>query len=388
MSVSTPSIRSKPNSRPQSTAGQFLCVVCGQKMVAGLEPDLWRCPDCQYQCSTFVDSVTNSAARLNETHRRQGLEALRRRNAQTILDVLAHVRSLPGARLCDIGCAYGWFLDEAERAGIVALGIEPDAPVAALAENRGLNVRLGNFPDCLAAVEQFDVLTLNDVLEHLPQIERMVGACRQHLLPSGLLAIALPTSSGAVFRIGSLLRRCRIRGPLDRLWQRSYPSPHCHYFNADNLERLLARFDLKLIHSQSLPAWQLAGLWNRLRMDQSQPTWKAVLAWISLVVANPLLRRLPSDILLQVYRRADESTCQVDRPNAAGVRANQFGLPLSTKAAQSRGDSRLPAGSSAGCSPSTSNPRSAVTSTVPLSKLSCAARNAASGGMSLFQRLS
>ena len=297
-----PSARTNLPPEPLPAGRQIFCVVCGREMAPDLEPDLWRCPDCRYRCSSFVDSAVAPAIQLNESQRREALSALRRRNARTILSVLARYRNLSGARLCDIGCAYGWFLEEAQRVGILALGVEPDAPVAAKAAECGLNVRVGNFPDCLAANERFDVLTMNDVLEHLPHIERMIAACREHLLPGGLLAVALPTSAGVMFRVARLLRRFGIRGPLDRLWQRGYPSPHLHYFQAANLPRLVARFGLVLIHSQSLPAWELGGLWARLRMDESQAIWKAALAWAALVVAYPLLRWMPSDILLQIYR--------------------------------------------------------------------------------------
>jgi SAM-dependent methyltransferase len=291
--------------KPMSAARPIGCVVCGREMTAHIEPDLWRCPDCQYRCSTFVDDPSAPRGRLNEAHRRDALASIRRRNARTIFNALARFRNLPGARLCDIGCAYGWFLEEAKRLGATAMGIEPDAAVAALAIQRGLNVRVGSFPDCLAPDEQFDLLALNDVLEHLPQIERMAAACREHLQTGGLLAVALPTSRGAVFRAGSLLRRFGIRGPLDRLWQRGYPSPHRHYFNADNLERLLSRFRFELVHSQTLPTWQPRGLWARLRMDDSQPAWKMAIPWAALMAAYPLLCCLPSDILLQVYRAVD-----------------------------------------------------------------------------------
>src|SRR6202012_3639703 len=101
------------------------------EMTAHLDADLGRCVHCKYQCSTFVndealgDELVRSATRLNEAHRRQALESLRRRNAETIVGVLARLRCLAGARLCDIGCGYGWFLSEAERHGITAQGIEP-----------------------------------------------------------------------------------------------------------------------------------------------------------------------------------------------------------------------------------------------------------------------
>jgi SAM-dependent methyltransferase len=278
------------------------CVVCGAPVIAYLEADLFRCASCGYVGSTLAPGATAEGARLDEALRRRALEGLRRANARAILDVLALHRPLAGTRLCDVGCGYGWFLDEARRRGAQALGIEPDRPVAQAALDAGHDVRVGEFPAALSAGERFDVLSFNDVLEHQNGIELMLAASRRHLLPGGLLAIALPTSGGAVYRTTCVLRRMGVRGPLDRLWQRGYPSPHRHYFDAVNLRRLVERFGLSLVHQQPLPAWQVAGLWTRLRMDGARPAWQAALAWSALVGASPLLRALPSDILLHVYR--------------------------------------------------------------------------------------
>ncbi len=184
------------------------CMICGREMRADLEPDLWLCPECNYRCSAFVDSPGSAAAALDETNRQHALGAIRRRNAQTILRVLGDFTSLTGARLCDIGCGYGWFLAEAERLGVQALGIEPDAAVAEQAIASGLNVRVGSFPECLAArraVRPVDA-------------ERRAGApaadrsrCSRRAMrilePGGLLAIAVPTSDGTLFRAGCRLRR-------------------------------------------------------------------------------------------------------------------------------------------------------------------------------------
>ena len=285
-------------------AGFQRCVVCDEALQPGPAADRWRCPACGYQASTFAAAASAAAVELDDLQRRRGLAGLRRRGARAILGLLGQHRSLPDSTLCDVGCGYGWLLDEAERLGVRALGIEPDQPVAAQAIARGRQVRCGRFPDCLAPGERFDLVTLCDVFEHLPEPRRMLAAIRQHLAAEGLLAITLPTSDGALFRAATLLDRCGVRGPLDRLWQRGYPSPHLHYFQARNLARLATRAGFELLASRSLPAWQLRGLWSRLRMDPGRPAWKSAACWLALAAGAPASACLPSDILLHVYRAA------------------------------------------------------------------------------------
>jgi 2-polyprenyl-3-methyl-5-hydroxy-6-metoxy-1,4-benzoquinol methylase len=243
---------------------------------------------------------------LNEAHRRTALAGLRSANSRTILHVLGQHAPLAHARLCDIGCAYGWFLKAAQDCGVKAMGIEPEAPVAEAARREGLRVLSGFFPDCLVNEEQFEIITFNDVLEHLAEIQLVLEACRRHLVPGGLLSIVIPSSRGSVFRLSRILSRMGMRRPFDRLWQRDFSCPHVHYFNADNLKLLLEGHGFELQHSQDLRSLQLTGLWHRLRMDANAKLLPSFAAWASLALLYPLLRVTPSDILFQFYRRTND----------------------------------------------------------------------------------
>jgi SAM-dependent methyltransferase len=289
------------------TVSPHSCVVCGSEIAPRLDSALYHCRECGYWGSDFAPAPADtSSSALNEAHRHAALAGLRSANSRTVLRVLERHAPLAGARLCDIGCAYGWFLKTAQDCGVEAIGIEPEAPVAEAARRDGLKVRSGFFPDCLTDDEQFEIITFNDVLEHLAEIDRVLDACHRHLAPGGLLSIVIPSSRGSVFRLSCTLSRIRMRRPLDRLWQRDFSCPHVHYFNAGNLEALLKRHGFELLHSQDLPSLQLKGLWHRLRMDANAKLLPSLAVWASIVMLYPVLRVTPSDILFQIYRRTND----------------------------------------------------------------------------------
>lgn len=61
---------------------------------------------------------------------------------------------------------------------------------------RRVPVRAGYFPDTLQQNEAFDVIVVNDVIDHIPKIGDALSACVARLNPEGLLVLNLPTSMG------------------------------------------------------------------------------------------------------------------------------------------------------------------------------------------------
>jgi 2-polyprenyl-3-methyl-5-hydroxy-6-metoxy-1,4-benzoquinol methylase len=304
-----PSMSSPRYRKPDQAVLLHSCVVCKSETVSRRDPALWRCRTCGYWGSIFpAAAVDANRSAIDEERRIAALAGLRTANSQTIFRALARHVPLAGARLCDVGCAYGWFLKTAEEFGVRGLGIEAEAPVADAAQGQGVNVRTGFFPDCLSDNERFEIITFNDVLEHLPEIDRVLEVCHRHLVARGLLSIVIPSSRGSVFRLGGALARVGIRGPWDRLWQRDFSCPHVHYFNATNLAALVQRHGFELLDSQSLPSLRIKGLWSRLRMDANSKFLPSLAGWTGMVLLSPLLRVTPSDILFQIYRRTEERT--------------------------------------------------------------------------------
>jgi 2-polyprenyl-3-methyl-5-hydroxy-6-metoxy-1,4-benzoquinol methylase len=231
-----------------------------------------------------------------------GLEEFRRENFRVVLDRLEELRPLREASVLDVGSAYGWFVDEADRRGAQAEGIEPDEHVAARAIGP---VRVGTFPSALSSSDQFDVIAFNDVLEHLPDPREAVEVCRQRLRPRGLLSVNIPTADGLAFRVACALARAGIDGPYRRLWQQELASPHTHYFSTQGIVRLVESSGLHVRAIGSLPSVIRKGLWQRVHTVHG-PTPSSVFGFACLYGASGLLNRpASSDIVHLIAERTD-----------------------------------------------------------------------------------
>jgi SAM-dependent methyltransferase len=251
-----------PRRRPTQVASPRVldgspCIVCGNPVRARIATWSARCP----QCGSWLSDLPVGGAEVESETRVAGYEQLRRANARLVLDRVGVFKSLDGARLLDIGSAYGWFLEEAAARGASPVGIEPDAQVASHARHQTL---VGRFPDVLDAGEGFDVIAFNDVLEHIPDLPGALDACVRHLRPGGLLSVNIPTADGLAFRAACVLARAGITGPYRRLWQQGLASPHLHYLTTRGLEDVIRKSQLTIRAKNALPGITREGLWARV----------------------------------------------------------------------------------------------------------------------------
>jgi SAM-dependent methyltransferase len=142
-----------------------------------------------------------------------------------------------GGRLLEVGCAYGFFLEQA-KASFEAVGIDVNAP--AIEAARALGVR-AEFADFLsyAPATPVDVVCLWDTIEHL--LDPAAYVARAHALLTDQGWFFLTTGD-----IGSLVARTR-----GSRWRMIHPPSHVNYFSRPTVTRLLndAGFDVHAISS-------------------------------------------------------------------------------------------------------------------------------------------
>ncbi|MBI5437422.1 MAG: class I SAM-dependent methyltransferase [Nitrosomonadales bacterium] len=153
------------------------CSACGQLVSQCTSARYWQ------SMQEFDDS--------QGTLPKAGSESSRSRRSRKFLDRIANLLGQPPGeiRLLDVGCSSGAFLNSAVKLGFCAEGVEPAPKAAAAAHAAGLKVRQGLLHEAGYADEQFDAITLFEVIEHLQQPQELLRECRRILRPGGILLI-------------------------------------------------------------------------------------------------------------------------------------------------------------------------------------------------------
>ncbi len=104
--------------------------------------------------------------------------------------------------ILDIGCGTGDFLTACKNENWNVVGVEPNKKARVLAKSK-LEILTSNFNNINdaypkihetihAVEEQFDIITMWHVLEHVPNLEEYITQLKQLLKPKGTLIIAVP----------------------------------------------------------------------------------------------------------------------------------------------------------------------------------------------------
>lgn len=283
------------------------CPVCSEAFRPGSRAWFYQCDACHFLASELPVAINTDLDRqVDEVEREKGLLSLRQANFVRILD---RMESCLGGRygsLLEVGCAHGWFLQAAKMRGYAVTGLEPDPQFREKADANGMQIITGYFPTGLSPGKTFDVIVFNDVFEHLPEPDAAMRGVAEHLNSGGAVVINIPNSQGFFYRTAMMLDAVGIQGPLRRMWQFNFPSPHLSYFNPAALARLAKKYNLSEVHRSSLATVTVDGLWQRLRhVQQLQPTNVVISAgvWLAVATLSPLISRLPSDASLMIFRK-------------------------------------------------------------------------------------
>ena len=162
------------------------------------------------------------------------------RRSRTILDELA--KRFPNrGRLLEVGCSYGGFLAEARREGWDVTGIELSQTAANHARERlGLRVLSGSLPDQLQQLgEQYEVLALFHVIEHVPNPILLLESCRKLIKPGGLLVLKTPNVASAIAKVTGAS------------WHWVSPPAHLYLYSPATLSKLLTKSGYQALTLQS-----------------------------------------------------------------------------------------------------------------------------------------
>lgn len=146
-----------------------------------------------------------------------------------------------GGQLLDIGASFGYFAREA-AASFDARGIEPTALTVAWGrEHLQAPIEVGSIYDERADFAgRFDVITMFDVIEHLPDPPGALDHVRAWLKPGGKLFLTTPDTGALVAKL------------LDKQWYYIDLTEHISLFNRRNLQQLLGERGFRVVDARTI----------------------------------------------------------------------------------------------------------------------------------------
>lgn len=168
-------------------------------------------------------------------------EANLRAEAQETLAILP--RTGGGGRLLEVGCAGGFFLDEARQAGFTVRGSELSRPMAEWGStNLGLDIRAGSFETAILEPESYDVVVAQDVLEHVRDPVAFAQRVGWVLAGGGTFVVRGPLEDSYRISVYHALRRLPGRGTRVE----TQPPYHLQGFSRESFRRLIGTAGLSL----------------------------------------------------------------------------------------------------------------------------------------------
>ena len=138
----------------------------------------------------------------------------------------------------DVGCAAGYCLALMNNKGWHTMGLELDEEMCEELQQNGYNVSkctLENFE----TEQKFSIITLFDVIEHIPNIDTAFSKLNSLLSEDGIVILVTPDHK-------SFQRKL-----FGKRWFQYKPIEHIQYFNRQSLKAFAQRNGLEIIHQSA-----------------------------------------------------------------------------------------------------------------------------------------
>lgn len=220
------------------------CIVCGGRLVSGSLQGLLVCERCGF-ITTDLEISEEEIKRLYSANYYNGEEyanyildkfIIQKNFKKRLKHIEKYLNNTREAKLFEIGCAYGFFLQVAGQKFDKVAGIDISSEAITYARN---TLKMEAYAGDFLAFENneiYDVVCMWDTIEHLQSPELYIEKIYRILGNNGLICITTGD-------IGSL--NARIRG---QKWRQIHPPTHLHYFSRKTLKELLERKGFKVLN--------------------------------------------------------------------------------------------------------------------------------------------
>jgi SAM-dependent methyltransferase len=149
-------------------------------------------------------------------------------------------RGLTGGSLLEVGCGYGYLLDEARPYFALRVGSEFSPEGAEIARGSGAEVFVGGIEQ-ISADRKFDCILAIQVIEHVYEPYTFVRQLADHTQPGGHIVLATPDIGGALRKV------------MGQYWPSFKVPEHVGYFDFGSLSRLMQKAGLSDVRRLPYP---------------------------------------------------------------------------------------------------------------------------------------
>lgn len=177
-----------------------------------------------------------------------------------------HYLARPGQKVLDIGSGSCLSLLELREVGGDSCGVEADPNVKAIADRYDLRVHIGSIHDRPFGDEVFDLIVLNQVIEHVPEPQALLECVKDRLAPDGRFILSFP-NAGSWARVMSGTR-----------WINWHVPYHQHHFNKRSFALLAKRAGFRVVRARTITP----NLWTLLQikaLSEQPPEGQASSSW-------------------------------------------------------------------------------------------------------------
>jgi len=139
-----------------------------------------------------------------------------------------------GKKLLDVGCGSGQFLYEMKGFGMNVWGVEPGNFNEIDSKKYELNIKKGDLRNAKYCSKNFNIITMNHVLEHINNPKETIKEIHRILKKDGTFIVAVPNSNSLAYHL------------FGKNWHQLDVPRHLFDFSNKNLKKLLEDSGFKI----------------------------------------------------------------------------------------------------------------------------------------------